>query len=274
MLQFILEFNVSYYWVYRTDAGVQQMFERIRAEHLRRPRVVRVGASWELADSLNFYRAMRSADWMRPVTRQGADCYFDYYLLVEKDRGLILRYDLIELYRDTISGASLVRPSEAALRRLGAVFPPPIHTAPPCRVDPQRLASFVKMSEPDAEEHLVEDVQMGQQGGDARWTYARPILLFRPGARFSMRIRLFQELFPPGSGPLEISVSVNARPLAKRSFSAPGDYDFEAPVPPQYTSGHPLAAVEILSSRHFTPPGDDAVLGFQLLEAGFSASQL
>lgn len=273
VVQYALEFNVSYYWVYKADAGVKRLFRAMEASEARQPAralEAKVGASWELSDSLNFYRLMRDARWMRPVTREGADCYFDYYVLAEKDAGLMARYGLVEVNRDVITGARLGQPGKAALRRLAAIYPPPIQTAPPCRADLRQLGSFARMGEPEAAMHIIQDIATDPPGADTRWTYARPILVFRPGPHYFMRIRLLRELVPEGSGPLEISFLVNGRHVATRSYTTGGEHDFQTPVPPEYTRGYPLAVVELRSSRHYIPPGDDAVLGFELVSAGFT----
>ena len=273
LAHFALEFNLSSYAVYRAGAGVKRVFQALEAEHRKQPRTLRAGASWELSEGLNFYRMMRRAGWLEPVTRDGPDCYFDYYVLMPKDRALMARYELEVVYRDAATGVSLARPSHAALRRLAAVYPPPLQTTPPCRTAPDRLSPFIRMGDPAAELHLVQDVETGPSAG-ARWTYERPILVFRPvkspNSRFLARIRLTRDLFPPGAGPLSVSLSINGHPLARQSFTEPGDYTLSTPVSEGCLGSYLVAAAEMRSSRHFTPPDDDARLGFQLLEAGFA----
>jgi hypothetical protein len=90
-LQYGLQFNVSHYSVYYRDAGVKRMVSLIREHHAKEDeREIRVGASWDMADSINFYRKMYSANWMEPVTRAGPDCYYDYYILAGLCAGIEL----------------------------------------------------------------------------------------------------------------------------------------------------------------------------------------
>jgi len=111
------------------------MVSLIREHHAKEDeREIRVGASWDMADSINFYRKMYSANWMEPVTRAGPDCYYDYYILGRDDLLVARRYDLEELYRDTVSGAVLAKPNDTTLRTLEAIYPPPIQRSADSRL--------------------------------------------------------------------------------------------------------------------------------------------
>jgi hypothetical protein len=103
-LQYGLQFNVSYYYVYRGDAGIKRMVAVIRERHAKEDgREIKVGASWFVADSINFYREMYRANWIESVTRAGPDCYYDYYILAPTDLPVARRYDLEQIYRDEVS---------------------------------------------------------------------------------------------------------------------------------------------------------------------------
>ena len=59
---------------------------------------------------MNFYRRMYKLDWLAPVTRQGADGDFDYYVLLPGDAPLVKKLGLAVLYSDSLSGAALAVP--------------------------------------------------------------------------------------------------------------------------------------------------------------------
>jgi hypothetical protein len=165
VLQYGLQFNVSYYHVYRGDAGVKGMVALIGESHAKGDgSEIKVGASWVLADSINFYREMYKANWMEPVTRAGPDCYYDYYILAPSDLLVARRYDLEQIYRDEVSGAVLAKPNDSTLRTLATIYPPPIQRSPPCGVDPANLGPFARMSDPAARPYIVRDVMEGTPG--------------------------------------------------------------------------------------------------------------
>ncbi len=272
VVQFALEFQVSYYSVYKASAGVKGLFQALEAAHGASRHSVRLGCSWELADALEFYRVMRRTSWLAPITREGPDCHYDFYALLPTDSAVVPRFDLVELHRDGIAGAVLARPSEAALSRLAATYPPPLGTAPPCGVDPATVGAYVRMSESGAERYFARDIAVEPKLSPDRWTFVRPMLLFRPDhnreRRFRMRFQLTGHLFPPGSGPLTVTVWVNSQLLACKSFDAPGEHDFEADVPPAFFGKFPIAAVEMAPSRYIEAE-DGVKLGLLVSEAGF-----
>jgi 4-amino-4-deoxy-L-arabinose transferase-like glycosyltransferase len=60
----------SFDWAYdRHDKDAIRVVERNRAKSETRSTVVRLGDSWQMEPSLNFYRVTRSDTWLAPVTR-------------------------------------------------------------------------------------------------------------------------------------------------------------------------------------------------------------
>ncbi len=110
VFQFATQFNTRYYAEWAFSAATRDMMERVRTQHASTPeKVVRVGTSWELEPSLNFYRMMWQLKWMEPVVRESPDAPYDYYFLLRDDRALIERRKLKLLLKDDLSQTSLAQ---------------------------------------------------------------------------------------------------------------------------------------------------------------------
>jgi hypothetical protein len=246
------------------------MVDLIRERHAKEnDREIKVGASWFVADSINFYREMYRANWMEPVTRAGPDCYYDYYILASDDLPVARRYDLKQLYRDEVSGAVLAKANDSTIRTLATIYPPPIQRSPPCGVDPAKLGSFARMSDPGARPHIVRDMMDSDP-----WTYERPMLLFgvdkREGVKFVMHF-VIPDVVLAQAGPLTLSVWINARRLGQQIYKTPWtEQTFEQSVPADFFGPYRLAAVEIKTDKHFITPNEGVKLGFLLVDAGFA----
>jgi hypothetical protein len=232
VLQYGLQFNISYYSIYRNNAGVKQMMMLILDRHGKENgKQIKIGASWHLADSINFYRAMYKANWMEPVTRDGPDCNYDYYLLGADDSPAVRRYKLDLLYRDEVSGVLLAKPNDSALRALETIYPPPLQTAPPCGIDPAKLGSFLRLGDPGTRPHIVRDIM---DGCPRPWTFEHPMLLFRVDERnhvkFVMHFVIPDIVFSQ-TGPLTLDVWINAKRLGGHIYDNSGDQTFEESVP-------------------------------------------
>ena len=98
---FALQWNTHFYYVWRYDAGTRRAMEVIRSRH---PAPVdpppRIGATWALEPSLNFYRSRLGLEWIPEVTRAGAEGHYEYYLLMPNDHKLVDYYKLKVLARD------------------------------------------------------------------------------------------------------------------------------------------------------------------------------
>jgi hypothetical protein len=105
---YISQLETRYFIEWKFDASTKQLAKQIAADHAAHPKAaaVRVGSTWVLQNSLNFYRKRQHLGWMSEVQRsdlQGAP--FDYYVLVGDDRSLIEKLRLRVLYTDGLSGA-------------------------------------------------------------------------------------------------------------------------------------------------------------------------
>ena len=250
--QYALEFHPGYYDVYRDSAGVKKIFNTIRAPA---GTPVRIGASWPLADSLNFYIRMHPGANIEPVEHRGPDCYFDYYALLPADQNIAERYDLRLLYRDPISRAALYRPSETALARLAALYPPPVESSPPCGCEPGHDRPCP-----------VRDVD--PQPGP-HWARRRPALLFRldPQRATRLRVSLYSTRGVPAPR-FRLTVLVNGERIGAADLDSGAMHDLEFPVPPGLIAKRPYTSVELVPDPVLVDDWGD-VLSFVLNRVAF-----
>ena len=101
---FAAGFTTSYYAEWRYDRSTKAIIQLIRARHQGTPRQeVRVALSWPLEPSVNFYRRRYRLDWMKPPGRVGSEGDFDYYLLMQRDLGLIGKQNLRPVFSDPVA---------------------------------------------------------------------------------------------------------------------------------------------------------------------------
>ncbi len=112
--QFLVQFQTTHYAEWRFDASTKKIVGLIRdrQENMGGAKV-RVGATWPLEPSVNFYRKLYKLDWMEPLDRKGPDRDAGYYILLEEDRALIRKRGLFVLYSDKLSGTALAIPAAA-----------------------------------------------------------------------------------------------------------------------------------------------------------------
>lgn len=114
LVQFGAQFQTTHYSEWYFDASTKKIVGLIRERQAKQPLAkVRVGVTWMIEPSMNFYRRMYKLDWLEPLTRNGADGEFDYYVLLAEDAPLIAKRGLSVLYSDSLSGASLAVPGRA-----------------------------------------------------------------------------------------------------------------------------------------------------------------
>jgi len=98
VLQFAAQFNTSRFTVWWYDADTRNIVAAIAAREKPAHQAVRVGATWQLEPSINFYRKTWALDWMAPVDRSGPQGDYDYYVLALGDTGLAKAQHLQKLY--------------------------------------------------------------------------------------------------------------------------------------------------------------------------------
>jgi 4-amino-4-deoxy-L-arabinose transferase-like glycosyltransferase len=104
---YLLQFETSYYALWRDEEGARRAMELARADHASHPSRSTVGLTWRLEPPVNFYRVMFGLTWMPPATRAGADGIYDYYLVTKDDAGMIPKYPLLPVYTNPDSGLTL-----------------------------------------------------------------------------------------------------------------------------------------------------------------------
>lgn len=98
-------FTTGYYAEWKYDRQTKDVARMIAARHGQRE--VRLGASWELESSMNFYRRRFRLAWLKPVEGTGPDGDYDYYYLMARDAGMIEKRGLRMLLRDPETGSVL-----------------------------------------------------------------------------------------------------------------------------------------------------------------------
>src|SRR4030081_413504 len=108
LIDFHAHSNENKFLVWEYDADTREIAARLSASVTdKRPNSVRVGVSWQLEPSLNFYRDKNQLTWMQPVTRAPPDQSFDYYVVMAMDRPMVDRMGLKQLYQGQVSGTLL-----------------------------------------------------------------------------------------------------------------------------------------------------------------------
>ena len=104
ILLYGLNFDPTQYRPWAYDRSSRRYVEIIRAEHgATSQRIVRVGMSWQMEPSFNFYRKALALDWMAPATQDGPNDHYDYYVLLGDDRRLVPSLRLREVARDDVA---------------------------------------------------------------------------------------------------------------------------------------------------------------------------
>lgn len=106
-VHFAFQWNVSDYREWRFDRRSKDIVRIIEQREAGRGRRVRIGATWVLSPSLNFYRTTRGLAWMDPVTRDVPNGRYDYYVLWQEDRALVGKLGLTLLFEDAIGAVTL-----------------------------------------------------------------------------------------------------------------------------------------------------------------------
>ncbi len=109
---FAAEWNTRYFKMWQYDAGMRDTMQAIRQRGSKHDNSnVRIGATWECAAALNYYRRQyRMGSWVDPVTDANPEGGYDYYVLLPRDQTLLLTRHLRVLYRNPISEQILAVP--------------------------------------------------------------------------------------------------------------------------------------------------------------------
>jgi hypothetical protein len=112
VVQYAAQFNTRKFLVWEYDADTRLILDRIsQLVANKQTSSVRVGGSWQLEPSLNFYREVNHIAWMQPVERASIKPGYDYYVILSQDRGGIGKLGVKPVYQGAISGTILAVPS-------------------------------------------------------------------------------------------------------------------------------------------------------------------
>lgn len=179
--------------------------------------------------------------------------------------GCFVRWNAVLLIAGSLFAGGCTNPPDP--------FPPPMQrpvAAPEAK--PAGVRTFIAMSDPEAPDAIVADIQSGVEGTGWRWTHQNPELRFTlPGARgwkFAMDFSLPKPNFKD-TGPVTISFFINAKPLDKVRYTSPGDLHYEKAVPAAWLKAGEYNNVRAEVDPPWIAPSDKAKLGFVLHRAGF-----
>lgn len=156
--------------------------------------------------------------------------------------------------------------------RIPDIYAPPIEREPLTGPEKFALGPLVRMSDSNADAHIVRDISRTVEGGGWRWAHQRPELRFRlqttENLKFVMDFGVPETTYRD-TGPIKVSVFVNGQLLDVIPVDKPGDRHFEKPVPGSWlrTDGDTKVAAEV--DKPWVAPADGAKLGFTLSRAGF-----
>ncbi len=132
------------------------------------------------------------------------------------------------------------------------------------------------MSDPGADAHILSGVAKGDGARWRRWTADQFSLVFKPlpGGPWRARLRFeIHERFLNELGAFTIRLTVNGRLLATRTFSAAGDVELAADVPPGLIQPGKDVRIDVSSDssdKAWVSSEDGARLSLRLIAAGFS----
>ena len=147
-------------------------------------------------------------------------------------------------------------------------FPMPAQKPAPKGSDPHAI--FLTFADPSADQYIVRDIIPGS--GPWRWTLDHPELRIpvepRPGLLFEMGFQIHERTFAD-TGPVTVTVKINAHPLGSIYCDHFGAYRFRRAVPEDWIRPREPAHVSAESSPLWIAPDDGGRLGFLIEEAGF-----
>ena len=163
-LHFASMFTLQSIWGWEYDAGSKTIAgvlrQRMPAESQAR---VRVGASWFLSDSLNFYRTLYGMDWIEPITRANPGCFYDYYAVAEDGLPGLRRFAPVVLYRSSVAKTALAELGPSVRERLAELARAGFQGPPDCEADLTRREPFATAGKPGVNGHFLRTYRHGRR---------------------------------------------------------------------------------------------------------------
>ena len=150
-------------------------------------------------------------------------------------------------------------------------YAPPVQRKP-VELELPPVREYIRMSDPIAMNHVLNDVATDLHDATWRWTGKRAALRFRVKSvrnrALAVDLTIAEETLRD-TGPVTIRFLVNNRELDKVRYDTPGPRRFEKPVPPEWlkTDFDTLVAFEI--DKLWISKLDGQQFGFILTQAGF-----
>jgi len=114
VFQYVLELKVNRYEEWTFDAGTKRVLMKLDEHRREQNQPERLGVSWVLDQSVNWYRVVYGWNWLLPVTRADPRTNsFDSYYLTQDDFDVIRQKALNVVYTDLVSGAVLALPARS-----------------------------------------------------------------------------------------------------------------------------------------------------------------
>lgn len=133
-------------------------------------------------------------------------------------------------------------------------------------VERRPAQSYLPMNAPEADQQIVSGI-FGLDGNTWRWMSGQGVIALKsPAAAARLEVRF---VIPASSPAREISLSLDGRELARKTYPQPGTYVLETePVLP----AAPAAVMAITSGKTFSVPPDRRDLSIILMAAGFQSA--
>jgi len=168
-------------------------------------------------------------------------------------------------------GAAAMALTAAGCSRLPTVYPPPAQAAGLPDPSNQGLGPMVAMSDPQADEYIVEGFRPSSEGS-WRWALDHPVLRFYlPDSgplEFVMDLTLPEQTFAV-TGPVTIRIAVNGRELDRMRCDRAGAYAYRHPVAEDLLRRNATNTVAVTPDKTAPREGGEK-LGFVLSRAGFA----
>ena len=105
---YTLEFRTQWYGDWKFDAGTGSLMRSLSEVPRRSSGTpLRLGTSWAMQSTAEFYKMIYHLDWLAPITRDQPSCADDYALVQLLDRGIVDSLGFLVLKQDPVSGAIL-----------------------------------------------------------------------------------------------------------------------------------------------------------------------
>jgi len=262
---FALQWNVSSYLGWEQDAGTKAAMQMLRS---KRPadatETARLGADMYLDQALNFYRETLTLDWLMPITRDSAECQYDFYYVRAENFPRVERFGLKEIYRDKVAGTVLAERSEESLRRTAALKSLGLDKPAACTADVMGKFDHIENSDPVYERAMLRDF-MPASPGQWRWTFEHPALLMsapkKPGTAFTMDFVIHAATFKE-TGPIRLTVFINGQKIGDKLYTTPEGQSFTAAIPESAFRADGIALVETTQDKYYKAPDDAQKMGY------------